>query len=144
MTTLPNSPAQLKHLEKTLRKESKDEDKQVQHVLKDVAHTEKSASKATKALNKAEKQNEKLGKNEMHTAEAMNKATSKHNRAVNELESSDRDVKLKQQQDVKLHADLEKKKAHADQLVEGQKAHEAARDAKLSEIREAREAADQH
>ncbi|KAF7301277.1 hypothetical protein MIND_00692500 [Mycena indigotica] len=153
--TIPSSEAELKHLEKSLRKESKDEAKQVKHILHDVSHAEKTASKAEKvdpvarasplladpndqAFNKAEKQNEKLGRNEASAADALNKATHEHNRAVNELETSERDVKLKQQQDVKLHAELEKKKTHAEQLMEGQRIHEAAREAKLNEIKEAR------
>ncbi|KAJ7067873.1 hypothetical protein C8F01DRAFT_1364314 [Mycena amicta] len=141
-TTLPASQSELKHLKKNLRQESKDEAKQVKHVLKDVAHTEKSASKAQKALNKAEKQNEKLGRNEAGLADALNKATHKHNRVLTELETSDRDLKLKQQQDVKLHTELEKKKMRAEQLLEGQKVHESARDGKLNDLKEKMAVAD--
>ncbi|KAJ7162596.1 hypothetical protein C8R43DRAFT_302972 [Mycena crocata] len=136
-TALPSSPSELKQLEKQIFKEAKTEANQVKHTLKDVASTEKAAAKAQKSANKADKQNEKLGKQESTAAKAVNKATHHHESVIADLTSSDRDVKLKHQQDLKLHADLEAKKRHAEQLLHTQKAHDDAREEKLREVREA-------
>ncbi|KAJ7781636.1 hypothetical protein B0H16DRAFT_1878302 [Mycena metata] len=106
-STLPSSPSALKHMEKELVKEGKTEANQVKHTLKDVEATEKAAAKAQKSVNKAEKQNAKLSKQEETTAKALNKATHRHEGAVTELTSSDRDVKLKHQHDVKVQSELE-------------------------------------
>ncbi|KAJ7047746.1 hypothetical protein C8F04DRAFT_1386933 [Mycena alexandri] len=135
--TLPTSPSALKHMEKELVKEGKTEANQVKHTLKDVEATEKAAAKAQKSVNKAEKQNAKLSKQEETAAKALNKATHRHESAVTELTSSDRDVKLKHQHDIKVQSELETKKAQAEKLANTQKMHDEAREAKLSEVREA-------
>ncbi|KAF8211529.1 hypothetical protein K438DRAFT_1958623 [Mycena galopus ATCC 62051] len=134
---LPTSSSALKHMEKQLLKEGKIEADQVKHSLKDVASTEKDAAKAQKLVNKAEKYNEKLSKQEAKAANALNKAEHQHDSAVTELTNSDREVKLKHQQDTKLQAELEAKKAHAEKLVNSQKVHDDARQARLNEVREA-------
>ncbi|KAF7330763.1 hypothetical protein MVEN_02415000 [Mycena venus] len=134
---LPTSTSALKQMEKQLVKEGKTEANQVKHSLKDVASTEKAATKAEKSVNKAEKKNEKLSKQEASAAKALNKAEHRHDSAVTELTNSDREVKLKHQQDVKIHAELETKKAQAEKLVNSQKVHDEAREGKLREVREA-------
>ncbi|KAJ6543839.1 hypothetical protein B0H19DRAFT_1168592 [Mycena capillaripes] len=93
-TTLPTSASALKQMEKQLVKEGKTEASQVQHSLKAVEATEKAAEKAQKSVNKAEKQNEKLGKKEEAAAKALNKATHRHDTAINDLSNSDREVKV--------------------------------------------------
>ncbi|KAJ6627436.1 hypothetical protein B0H10DRAFT_1941180 [Mycena sp. CBHHK59/15] len=157
---LPTTAAELKHLEKQITKEAKAEAKQVQHTLKDVSATGKAAQKAQKSVTKAEKQNEKLANQEVASAKALNKATHHHENIVNDLTSSERDVKackprswrrfpinrgfftqLKHQQDAKLSAELEAKKGQAKQLQETQRAHDAAREAKIQEMREAAQVA---
>ncbi|KAJ7179468.1 hypothetical protein C8R46DRAFT_641530 [Mycena filopes] len=140
-STLPTSPSALKHMEKELVKDAKHEASQVKHTLKDVEATEKAAAKAQKSVAKAEKQNGKLSKQEEAAAKALNKATHNHESAVTELTSSDRDVKLKHQHDSKLQTDVEVKKAQAEKLVHMQKLHDEAREAKLTEVREAAVAA---
>ncbi|KAJ7688347.1 hypothetical protein B0H17DRAFT_1332079 [Mycena rosella] len=135
--TLPSSPSELKHLEKQILKEAKVEASQVKHTFKDVDATEKAAAKAQKSANKAEKQTEKLGKQEAAAAKALNKATHHHDSVLTDLSSSERDLKLKHQQDVKLQSDLEAKKAQAEALLHTQKVHDGAREEKLREVREA-------
>ncbi|KAJ7755680.1 hypothetical protein DFH07DRAFT_959315 [Mycena maculata] len=137
MTSTNGTLPALKHLEKQIIKEAKVEASQVKHTLKDVDATEKAAVKAQKSVNKAEKQNHKLSKQEAAAAAALNKAAHHHDAVTTDLASSERDVKLKHQQDTKLHAELEAKKAHAEELLHTQKAHDDAREAKLQEVREA-------
>ncbi|KAJ7477113.1 hypothetical protein B0H11DRAFT_1917081 [Mycena galericulata] len=134
---LPSSTSELKQMEKQFTKEAKVEASQVKHTLKDVDATEKAAVKALKSVHKAEKLNDKLSKQEVAAAQALNKATHHHDVVTTDLTSSDRDVKLKHQQDTKIHAELEAKKAQAEQLVQIQKAHDEAREVKLREAREA-------
>ncbi|KAJ7499305.1 hypothetical protein FB451DRAFT_1548953 [Mycena latifolia] len=141
-TTLPSSPSELKHLEKQILKEAKAEASQVKHSLKDVDATEKAAAKAEKSAHKAEKQNEKLSKQEAAAAKALNKATHRHDSLVTDLSSSERELKaslslIRRLCDVKLHADLEAKKAQAEELLHKQKTHDDAREEKLREVREA-------
>ncbi|KAJ7367907.1 hypothetical protein DFH08DRAFT_1070704, partial [Mycena albidolilacea] len=130
---LPTSSSALKHMEKQLLKEGKTEANQVKHSLKDVASTEKAAAKAQKSVSKAEKQNEKLSKKEATTAKALNKAEHRHDSIITELTNSDREVKLTHQQDAKLQTELETKKLQAEKLVNSQKIHDEAREAKLRE-----------
>ncbi|KAJ6567257.1 hypothetical protein DFH09DRAFT_1471224 [Mycena vulgaris] len=140
-TALPSSPSELKHLEKQILKEAKLEASHVKHTLKDVDATEKAAAKAQKSVGKAEKTNAKLSKQEAAAAQALNKATHRHDSVVTDLTSAERDLKLKHQQDVKLQAELEAKKGEAETLLHSQKAHEDAREEKLREVREAAAAA---
>jgi len=134
---LPASSSALKQMEKQLVKEGKTEANQVKHSLKDVASTEKAAAKAQKSVNKSEKQHDKLSKQEVSAAKALNKAEHRHDSVITELTNSDREVKLKHQQDVKLQAELEAKKAQAEKLVNSHKVHDDVREAKLREVREA-------
>ncbi|KAJ6516276.1 hypothetical protein C8R45DRAFT_959567 [Mycena sanguinolenta] len=134
---LPTSSSGLKHMEKQLLKEGKTEANQVKHTLKDVASTEKAAANAQKSLNKAEKHNEKLSKQEAKTANALNKAEHRHDSAITELTNSDRELKLKHQQDAKIQTELEAKKAQAEKLVTSQKVHDDARQARIQEVRDA-------
>ncbi|KAJ7638468.1 hypothetical protein FB45DRAFT_1023260 [Roridomyces roridus] len=140
---LPASPSALKHIEKQIIKEQKTEASQVKHTLKEVDAAEKALAKAGKSVKSAEKKNVKLSKQEASTAKALNKAEHAHDVATTELASSERDVKFVHQQDIKMHADLDAKKARAEQVVQQQKAHDDIHDVKLREVREAAEAGNQ-
>ncbi|CAK5276113.1 unnamed protein product [Mycena citricolor] len=137
INTLPSDPSALKQMEKQILKEGNAEAHQVKHALKDVDASEKAATKAQKSLNKEEKKNEKLNKLEMKAAKDLNKATHRHDTLLNDIQSSERDLKLKHQQDVKLHADLEQKKLQAEELAALQRKHDDEREQKLKDIREA-------
>ncbi|KAF7354972.1 hypothetical protein MSAN_01412400 [Mycena sanguinolenta] len=114
---LPTSSSGLRHMEQQLLKEGKTE--------------------ANQSVNKAEKHNEKLSKQEAKAADALNKAEHRHDTAVADLTNSDREVKLKHQQDAKIQAELEAKKAQAEKLVTSQKVHDDARQARLQEVKDA-------
>ncbi|KAJ7688348.1 hypothetical protein B0H17DRAFT_1202912 [Mycena rosella] len=138
MSTLavPSSPASIKKLEKQFVKEAKREDKEVKHALKDVQSTEKSKAKAQKASIKAEQTIEKIAKVETASLKTLNKATHQHDAVVVDLRGAERDAELKRQEDQRLTAELEAKKAHAAEVLQTQLTHAKERETKLRELRE--------
>lgn len=127
-------PNAVKKLEKTILKEAKAEEKNVQRTLKDLKSTEKSDAKASKAINKAEKTLEKTQKKEESTLEAANKAAHKHDIAATDLNKANKDLKLKQNQSAKIHQEFLSKKANADEAVRQKEAHEHDRETKLANL----------
>ncbi|KAJ7229070.1 hypothetical protein GGX14DRAFT_616628 [Mycena pura] len=111
--SVPSSPAAIKKLEKQLKKEAKREDVDLKHALKDLQAAEKLKAKAHKSASKAEETIEKITKIETATLKALNKATHEHDAAVVELRNAERDADLRRQEDERLAADLEAKKARA-------------------------------
>ncbi|KAJ7122802.1 hypothetical protein C8R44DRAFT_155006 [Mycena epipterygia] len=138
MSTLaaPSSPAAIKKLEKQLAKQAKREDAEVKHALKDVQSTEKYKAKAQKAAFKAEQTIEKIAKAETATLKALNKATHQHDAVLVDLRSAERDAEMKRQEDEKLTADLEAKKAHAAEILQTQLVHAEERKTQLRDLRE--------
>ncbi|KAJ7237190.1 hypothetical protein B0H12DRAFT_1057404 [Mycena haematopus] len=138
MSTLsvPSSPAAIKKLEKQLAKDEKREAAGVKAALKDVQSTEKHKAKAQKAVIKADHAIEKMTKSETAAQKALNKAAHKHDAVVVDLHSAERDAEVKHQQDNKLTADLEAKKAHAAKVLQEQLAHAEEHKNKIRELLE--------
>ncbi|SJL01562.1 uncharacterized protein ARMOST_04884 [Armillaria ostoyae] len=128
-----NDPA-LHNLEKQIQKESKLEDSTVKHSLKDLASTEKGVKKADKGLDKAGKTLAKREKEELSAVKALNKATHQHNIAVAKSNDAQKDLKLKQNHDAKLHQELETKKTQVESAINAQKTHNEAREAKIADM----------
>jgi hypothetical protein len=127
----PTDPSALKKIEKTIEKEAKAEEKHVQQVLKDLHSTEKADAKATKAVSKAQNNLGKAEKNEESTLKAASKAAYKHDLAATELHKAENDLRLKQQQNAKIHHNLESVKVQADEAKRQKEAHEQTRQSKL-------------
>ncbi|KAJ6543840.1 hypothetical protein B0H19DRAFT_288440 [Mycena capillaripes] len=138
MSTLsvPSSPAAIKKLEKQFAKEAKREDAEVKKALKDVQNIEKHKAKAQKAATKADQTIEKITKAETATLKALNQATHHHDAVVVDLRSAERDAEVKHQEDEKLTAELEAKKAHAAEVLQAQLAHAEERKTKILELRQ--------
>ncbi|KAJ7873363.1 hypothetical protein B0H14DRAFT_146634 [Mycena olivaceomarginata] len=134
--TVPSSPAAIKKLEKQFGKEAKRENCEVKEALKAVQSIEKQKAKAQKAATKADQAIEKLTKIETVTQKALNKATHHHDAVVVDLHSAERDAEVKHQEDERLTADLEAKKALAAEVLQAQLAHAEERKAKISQLRE--------
>ncbi|PBL02103.1 hypothetical protein ARMGADRAFT_240125 [Armillaria gallica] len=131
---LPTSDAALHNLEKQILKESKLEDSAVKHSLKDLASTEKGVKKADKGLDKAGKTLAKREKEELSAVKALNKATHQHNIAVATSNDAQKDLKLKESHDAKLHQELEAKKTQVESAINAQKAHNEAREDKIADM----------
>ncbi|KAJ7477112.1 hypothetical protein B0H11DRAFT_2281314 [Mycena galericulata] len=133
---VPSSPAAIKKLEKQFAKQAKREDAEVMQALKEVQSTEKHKTKAQKAASKADQVIEKISKVETATLKALNKATHQHDAVVVDLRNAERDAEMKRQEDAKLTAELEAKKAHAAEVLQTQLAHAEERKSTLHELRE--------
>ncbi|KAK0490608.1 hypothetical protein IW261DRAFT_25217 [Armillaria novae-zelandiae] len=131
---LPTSDAALHNLEKQIQNESKMEDSAVKHSLKDLASTEKRVKKADKGLDKAGKTLAKREKEELSAVKALNKATHQHNIAVAKSNDAQKDLKLKQNHDAKLHQELDTKKTQVEGAINAQKTHNEAREAKIADM----------
>ncbi|KAK0206091.1 hypothetical protein DFS33DRAFT_1312248 [Desarmillaria ectypa] len=134
MAALPTSDAALHKLEKQIQKESKLEDSTVKHSLKDLASAEKGVKKADKGLDKAGKTLAKREKEELSAVKALNKATHEHNISAAKSEDAQKDLKMKQNHDAKLHQELETKKAQVEGAINAQKTHNEAREARIAEM----------
>jgi len=133
MSDIPD-PTALKKVEKKIEKEAKAEEKHVQQVLKDLHSTEKSDANVTKAVGKAQNALVKTEKKEESTLKAASKAAYKHDLAVTELHKAENDLRLKQQQQGKIHHNLGEMKAQADEAQRQKEAHEQMRQSKLAEL----------
>ncbi|KAK0467875.1 uncharacterized protein EV420DRAFT_1635142 [Desarmillaria tabescens] len=133
-SSLPTSDAALHKLEKQIQKEGKLEDSSVKHSLKDLASAEKGVKKADKGLDKTGKILAKREKEELSAVKALNKATHEHNIAVAKSSDAQKNLKLQQSHDTKLHQDLETKKAQVESAINAQKTHNEVREAKIAEI----------
>jgi len=131
----PADPSALKKIEKKIEKEAKAEEKHVQQVIKDFHSAEKSDAKATKAVGKAQNYLVKAEKNEEGMLKAANKAEHKHDLAVTGLHKAENDLRLKQQQNAKIHHNLEMMKVQAEEAQRQKEAHEQTRQSKLTELR---------
>ncbi|KAF8911883.1 hypothetical protein CPB85DRAFT_637526 [Mucidula mucida] len=138
--SLFRSPSPLEKVEKKLVKEGKKEDSNVMDELKDLNFVEKEVEKAHKALQKAQRMLAKRQKEENKAVETLNKATAAHDVSAIKLHDAETDLKLKQDREAKLHQDLAAKRTEVDGVVSLQKAHNEAREARLSQIHHERAA----
>uniref|UniRef100_A0A0W0FKZ1 Uncharacterized protein n=1 Tax=Moniliophthora roreri TaxID=221103 RepID=A0A0W0FKZ1_MONRR len=139
---LPTSPSALKKLEKQIVQEGKTEDASVKHALKDLAHVEKSAAKAEKAVDKMSHSVHKAIKKEDASVKALNKATHQHDVAVGKVSAAERDLQAEKQHSVRLQEEVDEKKARVEALIASQTQHKEAREARLAEIEQAKDGGD--
>ncbi|CAK5276114.1 unnamed protein product [Mycena citricolor] len=132
------SPKIIKKLEKKYAKDAKREGEDVKQVLKDVQSIEKEKAKAQKASRasiKAEQKVEKINKLETATQKVLNKAVHQHETAVVELQNAERDAELKRQEDKRLAAELDAKRALAAEALKMQIENAEGRANQLRELR---------
>ncbi|KAJ7087216.1 hypothetical protein B0H15DRAFT_950104 [Mycena belliarum] len=150
MSTLsvPSSPAAIKKLEKQFNKEAKREDSEVKHALKDVQSTEKYKAKAQKVHHARQL----VPPTETATLKKLNKATHQHNAVLVDLRGAERDAEVRflpatgilqtispqmlRQEDERLTAELDAKKARAAEALQAQLAHAEERKNQIRELRE--------
>ncbi|KAJ7237189.1 hypothetical protein B0H12DRAFT_1075646 [Mycena haematopus] len=129
--SLPQSPAEIKKLEKQFAKEEKREATEVKDARKEVQSTEKQQAKALKAATKADHTIEKIIMSESVAQKALDKAAHTLNKAEHK-----HDALLKYQEENKLTADLEAKKAHAEEVLQAQHVHAEEHKTKIRELLE--------
>ncbi|EJD40162.1 hypothetical protein AURDEDRAFT_70501 [Auricularia subglabra TFB-10046 SS5] len=123
-----------KQLETLLKREEKEEERSVQHALKDLKATEKANSKAHKAADKAMHAVEKAQTKEHKTSKTLSKATHKHDDAVAAVTNAERNIGIKQRHLTQLEGDLEQKKQHVDEVQRKKEQHDSIRNAKRAEM----------
>ncbi|KIY71799.1 hypothetical protein CYLTODRAFT_486914 [Cylindrobasidium torrendii FP15055 ss-10] len=122
-------------MEKKILKEGKVDDTTVRHELADLARLEKESQKARKDLEKAQALLAKREKEEHQATTNLNNATHAHEVSVVKLSDAQKDLKIKQEWEEKMHADLTVKRAAVDNVVNEQKERNEERESKLSGIR---------
>ncbi|KAJ7937415.1 hypothetical protein B0H13DRAFT_2649251 [Mycena leptocephala] len=134
---VPSSPAAIKKLEKQFSKEAKREDAQVKQALKDVQSTEKHKAKTQKAAVKADQTIEKITKAETATLKPSTKPPTTTTPSSSTCATqSGTPRRVKHQEDERLEAELEAKKARAAEVLQAQLAHAEERKTKILELRE--------
>ncbi|TFY50308.1 hypothetical protein EVJ58_g11103 [Rhodofomes roseus] len=129
-----------RQVEKMIATEAKNEQKTVDHALKDLSKLEKTHDKSLKAADKAQHMLDKAVKNENDTAKALNQAEHKHDNAISSQRNAYKTLELKRQQAGHLEQDLQQRKTSVDEIQQKKAASDhlsivrAVRESKLAQI----------
>ncbi|OCH95991.1 hypothetical protein OBBRIDRAFT_448135 [Obba rivulosa] len=115
---------EVRQIEKTVAREAKMDQKNMDHAVKDLNSAEKTHNKSIKEADKAQHNLDKAVKQEHNAAKAVNQAQHKHQVAVSGEESAQKTVQIKKQHEERLRQDLQQ------------------RDAAVNEMRQRKESAD--
>ncbi|PPQ66281.1 hypothetical protein CVT26_010965 [Gymnopilus dilepis] len=122
-------------LEKDIKHEQHDEEKQVKHVMNDLKKTEKEEAKVHKAADKAQNVLAKAEKKEEATLNDMYKAQHKHDTAITDLHQAQSNLEFNTQKDQRLKEAIRVKAAQLDQVVKQNEEHTQERNAKINALR---------
>ncbi|THH33699.1 hypothetical protein EUX98_g489 [Antrodiella citrinella] len=131
---------QVQQFEKIVAKEAHDDQKTLQHAVKDLKHAEASHNKgikrstSTQAADGAQHSFENAMKQEHKTADALNKATNQHDTAVSNQTSAEKTLNLKQQHEQRLQQNLDQRKQAMETIEQRKQANDQRREAKLSDL----------
>ncbi|EPT02318.1 hypothetical protein FOMPIDRAFT_1048014 [Fomitopsis schrenkii] len=127
---------EIRQVEKMIATEAKNEQKNLDHALKDLSKLDKTHEKAIKAADKAQHAVDKAVKDEHKTAEALNQAEHKHDNAIAGQRNACKTLELKRQDEGRLDQDVQQHKLSVDGLQQSKAANDATRESKLNQIRQ--------
>ncbi|KAI9001299.1 hypothetical protein BD414DRAFT_474239 [Trametes punicea] len=125
---------EIRQVEKIIAKEAREDQKNLDHTIKDLSSAEKAHNKSVKAADKAQHQLEKAVKKEHKAAEALNRAAHNHDAAVAGEQTAEKTVQIKKQHEVRLERDLEQKRHQLDEMQQRKAHNDQIRESKLSQI----------
>ncbi|EPT02319.1 hypothetical protein FOMPIDRAFT_88996 [Fomitopsis schrenkii] len=125
---------EIRQVEQMVATEAKNEQKNLDHTLKDFAKLNGTHEKAIKAADKAQRSLDKAVKNENKTAKELNEAEHRHDNALSDQRNAYKTLELKRQQGGRIEQDLQQRKASVGELQQKKAANDAARESKLSDV----------
>ncbi|RPD66674.1 hypothetical protein L226DRAFT_556576 [Lentinus tigrinus ALCF2SS1-7] len=131
---------EVREVEKTVAKEARADQKNLDHAISDLSQADKTHSKSIKSAEKAAHALDKAVANEHKAAKALNNAAHKHEAAIANEQTAEKTVQIKNQHQDRLAQDLEQRKLHLESLRQRKEHNDQVRETKLSDIH-AREAA---
>ncbi|CDO74552.1 hypothetical protein BN946_scf184632.g9 [Trametes cinnabarina] len=111
-----------RQIEKIVAKEERDEQKNLDHTVKDLSSAEKAYNKTVKAISKAQHQLERAVEKEHNASKAVNRAAHNHDAAIANEQNAEKTVELHKEHEVKLGQDLEQKRRQLEDAQQ-RKAH---------------------
>jgi len=125
---------QVRQLEKRVSNEARQDQKTLDHAIKDLSQAEKTHNSGIKAAENAQHALDKAVQKEYKTATALNKATHVHNAALTDQQNAEKTLTLKQQHENRLEQDLHKRKATMEDLQHRKESNDQQREMKLAQI----------
>jgi len=125
---------QVRQLEKMVSNEARQDQKTLDHAIKDLSQAEKTHNSGIKAAENAQHALDKAVQKEYKTATALNKATHVHNAALTDQQNAEKTLTLKQQHEGRLEHDLQQRKATMEDLQHRKETNDQQREVKLSQI----------
>ncbi|KAI0676968.1 hypothetical protein C8Q78DRAFT_1000386 [Trametes maxima] len=107
---------EIRQVEKMVAKEARDDQKALDHTIKDLSTAEKAHNKSIKAADKAAHALDKAVEKEHKAAKALNRAAHNHDAAVTSEQSAEKTVQIKKQHEARLEQDLEQKRRQMDEI----------------------------
>ncbi|KAH9894369.1 hypothetical protein C8Q73DRAFT_836312 [Cubamyces lactineus] len=155
--TFSDNP-EIRQVEKIIAKETREDQKNLDHTIKDLSGAEKAHNKSIKAVDKAHHQLDKAVEQEHKAAKALNRAAHSHDSAVSNEQNAEKTVErgltlpsptrphtslttaspllpqIKKQHEARLEKDLEQKRRQLDELQQRKAHNDQVRETKLSQI----------
>ncbi|KAI0356534.1 hypothetical protein OH77DRAFT_1423467 [Trametes cingulata] len=125
---------EVRQVEKMIAKEARDDQKNLDHTIKDLSSAEKAHNKSIKAVDKASHALDKAVEKEHKAAKAVNRAIHNHDSTVAGEQAAEKKVQITKQHEARLEQDLEQKRRQLDELQHRKAQNDHVRESKLSQI----------
>ncbi|KAI0698619.1 hypothetical protein BC835DRAFT_1334061 [Cytidiella melzeri] len=124
----------IREVEKRIASETKTDQKNLDHSIRDLKHAEKAHQNAIKGADKAQHNVDKAVNTEHKRAAALNKAEHQHEAAIASQQNAEKDLDLKRQHQQRLEQDLQQRRATVDETAHRKDVNDQQREMKLSNI----------
>ncbi|KAI0370171.1 hypothetical protein BV20DRAFT_966785 [Pilatotrama ljubarskyi] len=131
--TFSDNP-EVRQVEKMIAKEARDDQKNLDHTIKDLSSAEKAHNKSVKAVDNAHHALDKAVEKEHKAAKAVNRAIHNHDSTVANEQAAEKKVEITKQHETRLEQDLEQKRRQLDELQHRKAQNDQLRESKLSQI----------
>lgn len=125
---------QVKSIEKIIAKEEKQDEKNLQHAIKDLKAGEKAETKAHKMADKAQHDLDKIKRKEHDAAKAVNKTKAEHEKALAEVDKVQKNIQVKHQREGQLEEDVRRKQTLVSELQQKKEQNDQVREAHIAQL----------
>ncbi|KZT26879.1 hypothetical protein NEOLEDRAFT_1049685, partial [Neolentinus lepideus HHB14362 ss-1] len=125
---------QVKSIEKIIASEEKQDEKNLQHAIKDLKAGEKAEGKAHKMADKAQHALDKVTRKEHDAAKAVNKANSNHEKALTDVQQAHKSIDIKHQREAQLEDAVQRKQTLVGELQQKKDQNDQSREARIAQL----------
>ncbi|KIP09185.1 hypothetical protein PHLGIDRAFT_18701 [Phlebiopsis gigantea 11061_1 CR5-6] len=129
-----SSDPQIRDVEKRIAQEARQDERNLNHVIKDLRVAEKNHQKAIKAVDNGQHKVDKTARKEHKAAAAVEKAQHNHQAAISSEASAEKSLNLKRQYQQRLEQDLQQRRATVDEWQHRKDVNDQQRETKLADI----------